>query len=100
MGTLTESVNKAMKEGYVDNFRITRYGLFSDKHHKTYFPSDVKIVDFCRFEGDSDPADNEIMYVIETNDGDKGLLIDAFGPYADQYVDKFITQVKEVRKKE
>jgi hypothetical protein len=99
MATLTDSLNKAIKDGYVDNFRMTRYGLFSDIKHKTYYPADVKIVDFCRFEGESDPSDNEIMYVIETNDGDKGTLIDAFGPYADQYINNFITQVKRVEKR-
>jgi hypothetical protein len=100
MGTLTDSLNKAVKDGYVDNFRVTRYGLFSDIKHKTYFPGEVKIVDYCRFEGESDPSDNEIMYVIETDDGDKGILIDAFGPYSDQYINNFITQVRAVQKKE
>src|SRR4051812_26287051 len=86
MTTLTDIVNKAIKDGYVDNFRMTRQGLYSDSKQKTYHPDDVKIVDFCRFEGESDPSDNEIIYVIETNDGGKGLLVDAFGPYSDQYI--------------
>jgi hypothetical protein len=99
MTTLTDRVNKAIKDGYTDNFKVTRQGLFSGVKHKTYNPAEVKIVDFCRFEGESDPSDNEIMYVIETNDGDKGILIDAFGPYADEYVNNFITQVTAMKKK-
>ena len=99
MSTLTERVNKAIRDGYTDNMRVTRQGLYSCAHNKTYLPSEVQIVDFCRFEGESDPADNAILYVIETNDGDKGTLIDAFGPYADEIVSRFISNVKLIRKK-
>ena len=54
---------------------------------------------FFRFEGDSDPADNSILYVVETNDGTKGTLIDAYGPYADPKVSKFMQQVDDIQKK-
>jgi hypothetical protein len=99
MNTLTERVNKGMKDGYVDNFKVTRQGLVSSKKEKTYNPSEVSIKDFYRFEGESDPADNAIMYLIETNDGQKGILIDAYGPYADENTNKFIAAVNEINKK-
>jgi hypothetical protein len=99
MSTLTERVNKAMKDGYTDNLKVTRQGLYSCDKDKVYSPCDVRVIDFYRFEGESDPADNAIMYVIETNDGDKGTLIDAYGPYADENVNKFITEVKQINKK-
>ena len=53
-----------------------------------------------RFEGQSDPADNAIMYVVETGDGVKGTLIDAYGAYADENVNKFMSEVEEISKKE
>ncbi len=52
---------------------------------------------YIRFEGDSDPADMSILYAIETNDGDKGTYVDAFGTYGDQSPDtvsEFLQQVK------
>lgn len=98
MNTLTERVNKATKNGYIENFKITRGGLFLEKNDKTYAPAEVSIKDFFRFEGESDPADNSIMYAIETTDGMKGILIDAYGPYADVNVTKFITEVQEINK--
>jgi hypothetical protein len=99
MNTLTDRVNKAIKDGYTDNLKITRQGLYSAKKDKTYLPSEVKIIDFYRFEGQSDPADNAIMYIIETADGAKGVLIDAYGAYADENVNKFIAEVEEINKK-
>ncbi len=100
MNTLTTCVNKAVKNGYTDNFKVTKQGLISSAKEKAYAPVDVKIIDFFRFEGQSDPADNAIMYVIETTDGAKGTLIDAYGTYADETINKFMSEVEEINKKE
>ena len=100
MSTLTERVNKAMKDGYTDTLKMTKQGLYSAAKDKTYLPDEVRVIDFYRFEGQSDPADSAIMYVIETTDGVKGLLIDAYGAYADEHMNKFMTDVEEINKKE
>jgi hypothetical protein len=99
MSTLTERTNKAIQNGYTDNLKVTKQGLYSTQKDKTYTPGEVKIIDFYRFEGQSDPADNAIMYIIETKDGVKGILIDAYGAYADENVNKFITEVEQINKK-
>jgi hypothetical protein len=99
MNTLTDRVNKAVKDGYTDNLKVTKQGLYSTNKDKTYAPADVQVKDFSRFEGQSDPADNAILYVIETQDGVKGTLIDAYGAYADENVNKFMTEVEEINKK-
>ncbi len=39
------------------------------------------------------------MYVIETNDGIKGTLVDAYGAYADVQLSEFINQVESFAKK-
>lgn len=98
MNTLTACANKAVKNGYTDMLKVTKQGLFCEKKDKTYRPEEVKIKDFYRFEGQSDPADNAIMYVIETEDGVKGTLIDAYGTYADGNINKFMTEVEEINK--
>jgi hypothetical protein len=100
MNTLTERINKEVLNGYVENFKVTNMGLFAPSLNKCYKPEEVKIIDFYRFEGTSDPADNTIMYVIETTDGLKGTLVDAYGPYADAIVNKFMAEVEEINKKE
>jgi len=99
MKTMASCVNKLVLDGYIDDFKASDKGLVSLKKEKTYGPADVHVVDFFRFEGASDPADNSILYAIETNDGVKGTLVDAYGPYADARVDKFMKQVEDIHKK-
>ena len=99
MNTLTACVNKVVKEGYTDSFKVTRQGLLSCAKSKYYAPEEVKVINFYRFEGESDPADMSIMYVIETADGVKGTLIDAFGTYSDDSVTNFMKAVEDIEKK-
>jgi hypothetical protein len=100
MNTLTACVNKVVKDGYIDSFKVTPRGLYSCSTDKTFKPDQVKVVNFYRFEGESDPADMSILYVIEAASGEKGTLIDAYGPYADENVSKFMREVEEVNKKD
>jgi len=99
MKTMASCINKLAMDGYTENFQVTEDGLFSSGNDKYYKPEEVSIANFFRFEGDSDPADNSILYAIETNDGTKGTLTDAYGPYADPETDKFIKKVENIVKK-
>jgi len=99
MKTLAAVLNKIVKDGYEENFKVTDKGLQSLETEKIYLPEEVHIVNFFRFEGASDPSDSAILYVIETADGAKGSLTDAYGMYADPEIDKFIKEVENISKK-
>lgn len=99
MNTLTSCVNKVVKDGYTDSFKVTKQGLYSTARDQYYQPADIHVINFYRFEGESDPGDMVIMYVIETTDGLKGTLIDAFGTYSDVSVSAFMKEVEDIRKK-
>src|SRR6476646_10567663 len=99
MKTLASCLNKIVKEGYEENFKMTDKGLQSLETEKIYRPEEVHIVNFYRFEGASDPSDSAILYVIETTDGAKGSLTDAYGMYADPEIDTFIKEVENISKK-
>ena len=99
MKSLASLTNKMVLKGYDDDFKITDNGLKSLRTDKTYQPDQINIINFFRFEGQSDPNDNTIMYVIETSDGLKGTLIDAYGPYADRKLAEFMNQVESIQKK-
>ncbi len=99
MQTLSEATNKAVAKGFTESFKIVGKGLTTDAEQKFYSPEELKIANFFRFEGYSDPMDNAILYLIETNDGLKGTLIDAYGAYADAKQSKFIRDVEDIQKK-
>ena len=99
MKTLVSCHAKLMKEGFTNDFKAAEDGIIALQLEKLYKPSDIKLVNFYRFEGASDPADNSILYAIETNDGTLGTLVDAYGPYADTRVDKFMKEVETLHKK-
>ncbi len=92
-------MNKMVLDGYVDTFKVTEKGLHSLKEDRYFNPEDVKVINFFRFEGVSDPADNTILYQIQTTDGLKGSLVDAYGPYSDAGVNAFMKQVEDIEKK-
>lgn len=98
MKTLSESVNESLKKGYTENFKVLTRGLCTEDEKSVYVPQDITIVNFYRFEGYSDPQDNSILYLIETIDGKKGTLIDAYGVDADTKISNFIRDVEDIHK--
>ena len=99
MKSLTSCLNKMVSDGYDKDFGVTDEGMKCLQTDTFYNPQDVNIVNFFRFEGVSDPADMAVLYVIETSDGTKGTLIDAFGTYSDPNVNNFLLEVEKIRKK-
>ena len=97
--TLVSCLNVLSRDGFTDDYKMTERGLKSLKRERVYAPEEVKVLNFYRFEGNSDPADNSILYAIETSDGGRGTLVDAYGPYADSKISTFMHQVDEIKKK-
>ena len=100
MKTLVSCINTLTAKGFETQFKVVKGGLQSLTTDKVYKPEDVKITNFYRFEGESDPADNSILYAIETATGEKGTLSDAYGVYSDSNVSAFIHAVEEMEKRE
>lgn len=98
MKTLTGSIQHFMKRGYTEDYKVNDYGLKALRTEKIYQPEEVKVVDYHRFEGSSDPGDESILYAIETTDGGKGTLVDAYGSYSDARVTAFMHKVEEISK--
>lgn len=49
---------------------------------KTYRQDEVIIFRTYRFEGESDPGDAAIVYLIQTKDGSMGYCMDGYGMYS------------------
>jgi hypothetical protein len=99
MKSLSTCLNRIVLDGYTEDFKVTEEGLQGMNNHTVYGPTQLQVVNFFRFEGMSDPDDNAVLYVIETGDGTKGTLIDAFGIYHDPRIAYFMKQVEELNKK-
>ncbi|MCC6187239.1 MAG: hypothetical protein IT256_08825 [Chitinophagaceae bacterium] len=99
MKTLVGCCQMLDAQGFTTQFKVNHAGLQSLASQKMYGANDVKIVNFYRFEGDSDPQDNSILYAIETMEGEKGTLSDAYGVYADPMIMDFVKRVEDCSKK-
>ena len=99
MTDMDKCMNFLESKGYTDQFRVEKKYLVSLKDSKKkYKPKDVKAVNFYRFEGISDPDDMSILYAIETCDGTKGTLADAYGNYSDDDTGAFMQDVDITKK--
>jgi hypothetical protein len=98
MEPLASILTTLTASGYTVQFQATEHGLLSLKTREVFQPGDVKIVHFYRFEGESNPDDNSILYAIETSNGELGTLVDAYGLYSDPQISSFIQQVSSIHK--
>ena len=98
MKTLVSVLNSRTLSDFVTQFNITDKGLLSLATQKIYQPNQVKVAHFYRFEGESNPDDNAILYAIETDEGEKGTIVDAYGAYSDALISDFMNQVEGIHK--
>ena len=93
--TLSEAMNALKETGFTYEFDFNENTLFSHYLAGRNFRSDeLKVVQIHRFEGISNPDDNSILYAIESSDGVKGLVVDAYGMYADTQKTEFMKDVE------
>lgn len=95
MTTLTAVLEQLRIRKQDNEFKMTTEGFTAGKG-KNYNPEELKIIKTYRFEGESDPSDSSILYVIEANDGLIGYSLDAYGAYSshDDKYDEFIHKIK------
>jgi len=91
-------LHRLEEKGYTDQYRVEKNKLVSTHNNKKYKPKDVTAANFFRFEGISNPDDMSVLYAIETDDGNKGTLVDAYGLYADEATGEFMKEVETHKK--
>ena len=98
--TLTACLKMLDGKGYTVQFQAVEGNkIKSLATERVYAPEDVKIVNFYRFEGESNPDDNSILYAIEANGEEHGTLIDSYGSDNDVEITDFIKAVEDIHKK-
>ncbi len=95
MTTVSSVLEKLRVKKHDKEFRMCPEG-FTAGTGKVYNPEDLKIIRTYRFEGESDPSDSSIIYLIEANDGLIGYSMDAYGVYSDHEDDGYDDFIKKI----
>jgi hypothetical protein len=79
--TVSNAIATLRKEGFTVDFNLEGDCLLhqAEKLHTDEF----NIVDVYRYEGNSDPSDEAVVYAIESNKGIKGILVAGYGAAID-----------------
>lgn len=91
--TLVETLEKLRKEGYTEDFNIRFDSLICGK--VCLLPSQFEVDQTFRFEGNTNPSDEAILFAISSKDGKiKGVLVNSYGTYADEMTEELVDKLK------
>lgn len=93
MKTILELTELFRTKGYIEDFSIKDGSIINTGDNTEYSPTDLIIEKTERYEGDSNPSDNAIIYAITAKDGTKGVLVDSYGTYSDPELAKIIAEI-------
>jgi hypothetical protein len=80
---LVEATNDLMKRGYTENLSLDGETVDDNEKKIQMTADEFEIDEFYRFEGESNPDDMSIIYAVTSEKHKlKGVLINAFGTYA------------------
>ena len=90
-GTLSETINALIQLGYIHDFNIQEECIVCHQVNAKLAPEDFQIDKVYRFEGESNPDDQAILYVISSRRHHlKGTLVNGYGISSDKATSKII----------
>jgi len=81
--TVSKALDQLNEKGFTFDFNLN-----SDIIKKN--PEKFEIVHVYRYEGDSDPGDEAVVYGIKSSSGKKGVYVSGFSADSDQETAKFL----------
>ncbi len=92
--TLSEAVSDLQRRGYDDELTLAGHCVVCDGKRTELHPEDFQMDEFHRFEGDTDPADEAIVYAISApGKGIKGVLVNGFGVSASSLTQDMVAKL-------
>jgi len=92
--TVTDALKDLKLRGYTVDFNIAFDKITCFKNETTLNPHEFEIVEVYRFEGDTNPDDEDVVYAVESKDGKiKGTITSAFGMYAETVSSEMIQKL-------
>jgi hypothetical protein len=92
--TLSEAISGLKKTGYVNDFNIHPEWIECPPLRIKFAPDEFHVDQIHRFEGMTSPDDSSVLYAISSTSGVKGLLVDAYGAYAESISAGMINKLK------
>jgi hypothetical protein len=100
--TMSEAVKGLKDRGFKIDFNLNFDHISCTETPVSLMPSEFEITEAYRFEGNSDPADESVVYAISSKHGHQGVLVNGFGisadPVSDEMVQKLTLRHQEIRK--
>lgn len=88
-----DAIHDLRQRGFAADLQFRDGALCETGTGRRFRPDELAIVEHHRFEGESDPEDMSVVYAIESNDGVRGIVVDAFGAYADPALAAFLEKI-------
>ncbi len=95
--SVVDVLTRLRAAGFAMDLILANGGVRVPATGRTHQAREFAIVGVHRVEGESDPSDMAVVYAIEGPDGVRGVLVDAFGPYADPEVGAALAQMRDSR---
>ncbi|POY34851.1 phosphoribosylpyrophosphate synthetase [Solitalea longa] len=91
--TLIEALDGLKERGYTLNFNLKKDHLACEEHDLFWHPEHFEIVEVYRFEGMTDPDEQAAVYAIQSDDGQKGVFVSAYGIYGDPMSEELLKKL-------
>lgn len=92
--TVVAAINGLKERGYELDFNIAFNNIAYTQKNIGLNPDEFEIVEVYRFEGETNPSDQAVVYAIESKDGGrKGTMVSAYGVYADDISGELIRKL-------
>jgi hypothetical protein len=93
--TLSDTMNQLRKEGYTEDFNLKQNCLECRNGEFRIFADDFKVDKYFRFEGQTDPGDEAILYAISSDKHHlKGVMVNAYGIYSEPVTDDLLRKLE------
>ncbi len=92
--TVTDALKGLKSRGYTVDFNIAFDKIICSDNKICLDPHGFEITEVYRFEGDTNPSDEDVLYAIESKDGKvKGTMTSAYGMYAETLSSEMIKKL-------
>jgi hypothetical protein len=95
MSTMSQVMDELRQRGYLKDFNLSSDCIYCNNGADCLFPEDFHIDRVYRFEGESDPSDEAILYAISSEKhGLKGLLVNGYGVSSDPLTEAMVSKLR------